>query len=449
MERLSSYISQGVYTFSGPFHPFGGAVDIIVVEQQDGSFKSSPWYVRFGKFQGVLKTREKIVNICVNGVDANFHMYLDHKGEAFFLEGVDVEEGKSMLYTSSLSSGDERDEESSGRRPTKSKSCNFDANGEMPLTPIDASTGKIVPRTSSRRGRLLGLVFGGKTMKQESFMENANGADIPRIGSLERAEIAADLLEVRWTTCLATKNPKKNKASQFSAKDSLDTKADVDDGKSQTALCVNEDMEDGSDPSHLQEENSFCDGAKSNKSQSGFQNSECSVGEASLEVSCLGAPVETAVLNDINLGEKYELSEIPRATNEVTDADHHDNMKSFTSSITCSKSQIPDPAELEVGSCEQFNEEAFEERNAILSDHDVLEENEQDRVQSFIYCETSGSSAVGLDGSIEETQETLYLACGDSGGSHVHAETLHETTELISEVNSLLESGITGKSILN
>ncbi|KAJ1397399.1 hypothetical protein SESBI_31832 [Sesbania bispinosa] len=41
--RLGSYISQGVYTVSGPFHPFGGAVDIVVVEQEDGSFKSSPW----------------------------------------------------------------------------------------------------------------------------------------------------------------------------------------------------------------------------------------------------------------------------------------------------------------------------------------------------------------------------------------------------------------------
>ncbi|PPR93944.1 hypothetical protein GOBAR_AA26726 [Gossypium barbadense] len=55
--RLGSYISRGVYTVSGPFHPFGGAVDIIVVEQPDGTFKTSPWYVRFGKFQGVLKTR--------------------------------------------------------------------------------------------------------------------------------------------------------------------------------------------------------------------------------------------------------------------------------------------------------------------------------------------------------------------------------------------------------
>ncbi|ERN11968.1 hypothetical protein AMTR_s00184p00042120 [Amborella trichopoda] len=51
--RFGSYISRGVDPVAGPFHLFGGAVDIIVVEQQDGSFKTSPWYVKFGKFQGV------------------------------------------------------------------------------------------------------------------------------------------------------------------------------------------------------------------------------------------------------------------------------------------------------------------------------------------------------------------------------------------------------------
>ena len=37
-----------------------GAIDVIVVEQEDGTFKSSPFHVRFGKM-GVLKAREKVV----------------------------------------------------------------------------------------------------------------------------------------------------------------------------------------------------------------------------------------------------------------------------------------------------------------------------------------------------------------------------------------------------
>ena len=38
-----------------------GAIDVIVVEQEDGSLKSSPFHVKFGKL-GVLKAREKIVS---------------------------------------------------------------------------------------------------------------------------------------------------------------------------------------------------------------------------------------------------------------------------------------------------------------------------------------------------------------------------------------------------
>ena len=39
-----------------------GAIDVIVVEQEDGTFLSSPFHVRFGKL-GVLKAKEKIVSI--------------------------------------------------------------------------------------------------------------------------------------------------------------------------------------------------------------------------------------------------------------------------------------------------------------------------------------------------------------------------------------------------
>ncbi|KAJ6743289.1 LIPIN [Salix viminalis] len=94
--KVGSLISQGVYSVATPFHPFGGAVDVIVVQQQDGTFRSTPWYVRFGKFQGVLKRAEKIVHINVNGVEANFHMYLDNSGEAYFIKKVEPGKGSEV-----------------------------------------------------------------------------------------------------------------------------------------------------------------------------------------------------------------------------------------------------------------------------------------------------------------------------------------------------------------
>ncbi|KAL5203467.1 hypothetical protein ABZP36_014419 [Zizania latifolia] len=106
--RVGSLISQGVYSVATPFHPFGGAVDIIAVEQPDGSYRSTPWYVRFGKFQGVLKGAEKVVTITVNGVDANFHMLLDNSGQAYFMR---------ELVPGSESSGTGSEEEEVSRVP--------------------------------------------------------------------------------------------------------------------------------------------------------------------------------------------------------------------------------------------------------------------------------------------------------------------------------------------
>lgn len=38
-----------------------GAIDAVIVKQEDGSYLSSPFHVRFGKL-GVLRAREKVVS---------------------------------------------------------------------------------------------------------------------------------------------------------------------------------------------------------------------------------------------------------------------------------------------------------------------------------------------------------------------------------------------------
>lgn len=42
-----------------------GAIDVVLVEQADGSFLCSPFHVRFGKM-GVLRSREKVVSVKEN-----------------------------------------------------------------------------------------------------------------------------------------------------------------------------------------------------------------------------------------------------------------------------------------------------------------------------------------------------------------------------------------------
>ncbi|CAN4092728.1 unnamed protein product [Withania somnifera] len=101
MGRIGSYIGRGVRSVSGNLNPFGGAVDIIVVKQPDGSLKSSPWYVRFGMIQGVPKARENVVNVSVNGIEAGFRMNLDSRGQAYFLRERDMEDGYSLTTRTS------------------------------------------------------------------------------------------------------------------------------------------------------------------------------------------------------------------------------------------------------------------------------------------------------------------------------------------------------------
>ncbi|KAG0465135.1 hypothetical protein HPP92_019299 [Vanilla planifolia] len=137
--RVSNLISQGVYSVATPFHPFGGAVDIIVVEQEDGTYRSTPWYVRFGKFQGIIKGAEKVVTIAVNDLAANFHMYLDSSGQAYFMQEVmtgsnDGESSEPVLNESNgMGNGEQHLETGQGEKIEENNSDPhdiFDENGE-------------------------------------------------------------------------------------------------------------------------------------------------------------------------------------------------------------------------------------------------------------------------------------------------------------------------------
>ncbi|XP_019430728.1 PREDICTED: phosphatidate phosphatase PAH2-like [Lupinus angustifolius] len=268
--KLRRYLSSGAYRVSGPFLPFGGAVDIVVVQQKDGSFKSSPWYVRFGKLHRVLKPNEKIeVNISVNGVEPDFHLYVNHKGEAFF---VNEEDEESVLYSSS--SGDEIDDAQSpgSRVHFRSKSYNFDSDKLISAARVDANNGKIVDRTGSGRARILGLVFGQRSFKGG----NEDGVEL-----MERAEIAADLLELKWSTNLPYDQPPHRGSKKG----------------------IGNNMENGLYPSKIKEEGCSCSGQDDLSSKSNFEVPEKTGKEENgINVSCLSAAdnvVQNVAVNEI------------------------------------------------------------------------------------------------------------------------------------------------------
>lgn len=85
-----------------------GAIDVVVVRQPDGTFKCSPFHVKFGKFN-VWSPAEKAVKIWINGKIVPINMKLGPGGEAFFVQEVKEEstvengnEGRKIILTSPI-----------------------------------------------------------------------------------------------------------------------------------------------------------------------------------------------------------------------------------------------------------------------------------------------------------------------------------------------------------
>ncbi|KAF7542982.1 hypothetical protein G7Z17_g11115 [Cylindrodendrum hubeiense] len=79
-------LSDSVSTAWNSINPatLSGAIDVIVVEQEDGSLSCSPFHVRFGKFS-LLRPSDKKVEFHVNGAKQPYSMKLGEGGEAFFV----------------------------------------------------------------------------------------------------------------------------------------------------------------------------------------------------------------------------------------------------------------------------------------------------------------------------------------------------------------------------
>ena len=93
------------------YTPTNSAIDVVVIEQPDGSLCGSPFHVNFGfslgysnpefcflttfeypKLRSVLHATEKKVYITVNGVRSEISMKLGKSGEAFFVKSFGANE---------------------------------------------------------------------------------------------------------------------------------------------------------------------------------------------------------------------------------------------------------------------------------------------------------------------------------------------------------------------
>ena len=66
-----------------------GSLDIIVIEHEDGTLRSSPWHLRFGKL-GLLHHTQKVISVTINDIEAPFSMYVDQSGKGQFFESQTI-----------------------------------------------------------------------------------------------------------------------------------------------------------------------------------------------------------------------------------------------------------------------------------------------------------------------------------------------------------------------
>ena len=131
-----------------------GCIDIIVIRQPNGSLQCSPFHVRFGKM-GVLRSREKVVDIEINGESVDLHMKLGDNGEAFFVQETDNDQEIIPMYLATspiLSEGAARMESQLKRNSVDRIRCLDPTTAAQGLPHSDTpSTGSLGKKRRKRR----------------------------------------------------------------------------------------------------------------------------------------------------------------------------------------------------------------------------------------------------------------------------------------------------------
>ncbi|XP_024136227.1 phosphatidate phosphatase LPIN2 [Oryzias melastigma] len=115
-----------------------GCIDVVVVRQPDGTFQCSPFHVRFGKL-GVLRSREKVIDIEINGEAVELQMKLGDNGEAFFVQET---EQSTEIVPAHLATSPIPTEEALIR--TRESRCERSSAGiGQPVDPADPASGDL------------------------------------------------------------------------------------------------------------------------------------------------------------------------------------------------------------------------------------------------------------------------------------------------------------------
>ena len=145
-----------------------GSVDIIIVKHRDGTLKSTPFHVRFGKNQVIRRSRERLpIYISVNDVVAPFNMVMGDGGVAYF--EVPVDETSDQVPLGDL------------KNPVPSPSASPMLSSASPLlTSSDPGSPVMGPTLTRRRNRNGdGNAAGGASSSSSSSSVHSTSGMVP------------------------------------------------------------------------------------------------------------------------------------------------------------------------------------------------------------------------------------------------------------------------------
>ncbi|XP_029313594.1 phosphatidate phosphatase LPIN2-like isoform X2 [Cottoperca gobio] len=158
-----------------------GCIDVVVVRQPDGTFQCSPFHVRFGKL-GVLRSREKVIDIEINGEPVELHMKLGDNGESFFVRETEQhnEIVPAHLVTSPIPT------EEALFRSREPRCGGPAAENSQPLGPEDSASGNLQPcsNTAGKKKRRRRRKHKAEPRKEEQTT--------PAGGEVELCELSSD-----------------------------------------------------------------------------------------------------------------------------------------------------------------------------------------------------------------------------------------------------------------
>ncbi|KAI8327716.1 Lipin/Ned1/Smp2-domain-containing protein [Choanephora cucurbitarum] len=183
--RLGSLFTS-VQSFYNEINPatLSGAIDIVVVEQEDGDLACSPFHVRFGKLS-VLMPQEKKVQIKINGQVVPYVMKVGEAGEAFFVfeteHEVPEEFQTSPIMEATVPEKNDEDppyldlgESKDGRKSPQDKLDSFEDEDGLSLPAELQSPKMIIEEQMDKVVTQMDIYHEDKEAKQEPTVEPQN-----------------------------------------------------------------------------------------------------------------------------------------------------------------------------------------------------------------------------------------------------------------------------------